>query len=217
VVVHVLGNPGYETPERRWQFLSPAETHHLWRPRFGAHWIVWTDGSVWPRHVRAGSDASFRPPDGPAGRALVRRLGREATPVYSHLFRGNSNSVGIELAHSGRADDPFPAEQLRSLAWLLRTLLEMSGGRLTTADVYGHKDLDRRPAYVSRRCERPGCPVFTDEAGRPYRRRVDPPEGLFRELARVGVVVPRSGRVSDDELRRAEGLGARRAAVAPGP
>jgi hypothetical protein len=209
-VVHTLGNPAYEEPARRWVFRTPPETHRLWRPAFGAHWIVWTDGSIWPRHPRPGEDPSF-----PPGGSSRRRLAREAAPVYSHLHRGNSRSVGIELAHSGRSDDPVPAVQARALAWLVRTLLEMSGGRLTTADVYGHKDLDRRPAYVTRRCERRGCPVFTDGEGRAYRRRVDPPEALFAALAREGLPLPRRNREDDRELRRAEALGAGRARVAP--
>lgn len=192
-------------------FLTPPETRRLWRARFGAHWIVWTDGSIWPRHApRRGEDA-FRPSRDPAGPALTRRLAREAAPVYSQLHQGNTRSIGIELAHSGRPDDPFPEVQVRSLAWLLRTLLEMSGGRLTTQDVYGHKDLDRRPAYVSSACARPGCPVFTDAGGQPFRRRVDPPERLFADLAREGLAVPRAGREDDRELRRAEALGDRRA------
>src|SRR5688500_7744070 len=118
IVVHVLGNPGYETPERRWVFLTPPETRGLWRPRFGAHWIVWTDGSIWPRHAPRSGEDSFRPA-GRAGPALEHRLAREAAPVYSQLHQGNSHSIGIELAHSGRADDPFPEVQVRSLAWLL--------------------------------------------------------------------------------------------------
>jgi hypothetical protein len=189
-------------------FLTPPETRGLWRPRFGAHWIVWTDGSIWPRHAPRSGEDSFRPA-GRAGPALEHRLAREAAPVYSQLHQGNSHSIGIELAHSGRADDPFPEVQVRSLAWLLRTLLDMSGGRLTTQDVYGHKDLDRRPAYVSRACARPGCPVFTDARGQAFRRRVDPPERIFLELARQGLVVPRAGREDDRELRRAEALGDR--------
>jgi hypothetical protein len=211
VIVHVLGNPAYETPERRWVFLNPPETRRLWRPRFGAHWIVWTDGSIWPRHAPRSGPDSFLPPRGPADAVLVRRLAREAAPVYSQLHQGNSHSIGIELAHSGRADDPFPAVQVQSTAWLLRTLLEMSGGRLTTRDIYGHKDLDRRLAYVSRACARPGCPVFTDARGLAFRRRVDPPERLFVDLAREGVAIPRAGREDDRELRRAEALAGRRA------
>ena len=127
--------------------------------------------------------------------------------MYSHLYRGNSDSLGIELAHSGRRDQAFPPEQARAAAWLVRTLLEMSGGRLDERSVFGHKDLDRRPAYVHRRCERPGCLVYVDGAGRPYRRRVDPPETLFETLAREGLAIPRPPD-ADAELIRAEGLGA---------
>lgn len=214
IVLHVPGNPGYETPERRWVFLTPEKTQQLWRrPTFGAHWIVWTDGSIWPRHASARGDVSFRPPSGRADRDLIRRLAREAAPVYSHIHQGNSRSLGIEVAHSGRADDPFPAAQVQSLAWLLRALLEMSGGRLTAADVYGHKDLDRRPAYVSRGCTHAGCPVFTDAEGSPFRRRLDPPEGLFVALAREGLAILRAGREDDRELRRAEALGEQPARV----
>ncbi|HEU5323371.1 MAG TPA: hypothetical protein VFX28_21360, partial [Methylomirabilota bacterium] len=110
-----------------------------------------------------------------------------------------------EIAHSGRRSDAFPPEQARAVAWLVRTLLEMSGGRLGPGSVFGHKDLDRRPAYLRRGCARRGCPVFVDGEGRAYRRRVDPPEALFAALAQHGVVVPRpSG--GDDELARAERL-----------
>ena len=137
-----------------------------------------------------------------------RRLALQAAPVYSHLHHGNSNSIGIEIAHSGRADDPFPPAQTRALDWLLRTLLEMSHGRLATADVYGHKDLDRRPAYVEASCVEPGCPVYTDAEGRTYRRRVDPPEAIFGALAGEGLVISRRAREDDRELRRAEALGA---------
>jgi hypothetical protein len=207
IVLHVPGNPAYENPERRWVFRTPAQTHRLWRPRFGTHWIVWTDGSIWPRHAPSPDQARYWPPAGREG-DLRRRLAREAAPVYSHLHHGNSSSIGIEVAHSGRADNAFPEPQVRSVAWLIRTLLAMSGGRVRLADVYGHKDLDRRAAYVSARCTRAGCPVFTDAAGHAYRRRVDPPEGLFAALAREGLAIPRSGREDDRELRRAEALGA---------
>jgi hypothetical protein len=213
IVLHVPGNPAYDSPERRWVFLTPRATHRLWRPRFGAHWIVWTDGSIWSRHPRPGEEAAFRPPTGRADQALRKRLARDAAPTYAHLHLGNSRSIGIEVAHSGRAAEPFPDVQARSVAWLLRTLLEMSGERLKAPDVYGHKDLDRRPAYVSPRCARPGCPVFTDANGHAYRRRVDPPEGLFGALAREGLVLPRTGREDDRELQRAEALGASPARV----
>jgi N-acetylmuramoyl-L-alanine amidase-like protein len=203
IVIHALGNPAYDEPARRWVFRTPPETHRLWRSTGGAHWIVWTDGSIWPRHPRPGEDASFVP-----GPGLHTHLARQAAPVYSHLHHGNSSSVGIELAHSGRSDDPVPPAQARALAWLVRNLLEMSRGRLTAADVYGHKDLDRRPAYVSRRCVRSGCAVFTDAEGRAYRRRVDPPESVFAALAREGLPLPRWGREDDRELRRAEAVGA---------
>jgi hypothetical protein len=213
IVLHVPGNPAYDAPARRWVFLTPAATQRLWKPRFGAHWIVWTDGSIWSRHARPGESAAFYPPAGPVDRALRDRLARDATPRYGHLHLGNSQSIGIEVAHSGRAADAFPAVQVRSVAWLLRTLLEMSGKRLSVSDVYGHKDLDRRDAYVSSRCERPGCPVYTDAEGRAYRRRVDPPDGLFAALASEGLVLPRAGREDDGELLRAEALGASPARV----
>ncbi len=215
IVIHVLGNPAYEEPRRRWAFLTPPQTQRLWRPGFGAHWIVWTDGSIWPRDPQPGKDPSFLPMAGPADEERRRSLALQAAPVYSHLHHGNSNSIGIEVAHSGRADDPFPPEQARTLAWLLRTLLEMSHGRLTTADIYGHKDLDRRPAYVEASCVSPGCPVFADAEGRTYRRRVDPPEAIFGALTREGLVISRHAREDDRELRRAEALGALRAQVGP--
>ncbi len=214
IVIHALGNPAYEEPRRRWMFLTPPQTQRLWRPGFGAHWIVWTDGSIWPRHPRPGEDPSFLPAAGPTDEESRRRLAMQAAPVYSHLHHGNSNSIGIEVAHSGRADDPVPPAQARALAWLLGTLLEISRGRLTTADVYGHKDLDLRPAYVEASCVRPGCPVFADAEGRTYRRRVDPPEAIFAALAREGLVISRRAREDDGELLRAEALGALRAQVA---
>lgn len=211
IVLHTLGGPFYRDPDRRWVFYSPAETFALWRrPGFGAHWIVWTDGSLWPRHPARGEPPSFTlPVDRPADPAWRARLAREAAPVYAHVSAANAGTVGIELAHSGRSDDAFPEAQLRSVAWLVRTLVEMSGGRLTEADVVGHKDLDDRPAYVDESC-RARCPFFVDDEDRPFRRRVDPPESLFTALARLGVVVPRAGREGDRELRRAEAIPPRR-------
>jgi hypothetical protein len=208
VVLHVLGGPSYGAPERRFAFFPPPRTFALWKERFGAHWIVWTDGSLWPRHAGAG-EAVARRPDvrRPPDLDEQRRLVREATPVYAHLRGVNRRSVGLELAHSGRSRDPFPEAQVQTLVWLLHALLELSGGRLGPSDIAGHKDLDRRPAYVSGRCERPGCPVFVDAEGRPYRRRVDPPETLFAELARQGLTIPRPAD-GDRELLRAERLGA---------
>jgi hypothetical protein len=206
VVLHVPGGPSYERPERRWVFLDPASTHALWSPRFGAHWIVWTDGSLWPRRPAPG-EAAFRVPawDRPADAAWRLSLAAEARPVLAHCYGANRDSVGIEVAHTGRSDDPFGEAQLRSLAWLIRTLVEMSEGRLATGAVVGHKDLDRRPAYVSESCERRGCPVFVDASGRPFRRRVDPPESLFAALAAQGIAVARPAE-GDLELRRAEAL-----------
>jgi hypothetical protein len=208
IVLHVLGGPSYHEGERRFVFYEPARTQRLWKASFGAHWIVWTDGTLWPRHVPPGT-SPFWTPDvtRPADAEARVRLAREARPVYSHLYRGNSASVGIEIAHSGRRDQPFPPAQARAAAWLVRTLLDMSGGRLDARSVFGHKDLDRRPAYVHRRCQRPGCLVFVDDEGRPYRRRVDPPESLFETLAREGLVVPRPSD-ADAELIRVEELGA---------
>src|SRR5262245_52661116 len=70
IVLHVLGSPTYDSPERRFIFRDPLATHLLWRSTFGAHWIVWTDGSLWPRHVPAGEPRSFLPPpDGASGAA----------------------------------------------------------------------------------------------------------------------------------------------------
>jgi N-acetyl-anhydromuramyl-L-alanine amidase AmpD len=205
IVLHVLGGPSYAADERRFVFYDPPRTQALWRrPSFGAHWIVWTDGSLWPRHAPPGTPRYWMPDTARPADAQTRALlASEARPVYSHLFRGNSSSVGIEVAHSGRSDAPFPEAQARTAAWLLATLLDMSGGRLTERSVFGHKDLDQRPAYVRGRCERPGCLVFVDDAGRPFRRRVDPPEGLFATLARYGLSVPRPDG-ADAELERAE-------------
>jgi hypothetical protein len=209
IVLHVLGNPSYGKDEHRFVFYDPPRTLALWRrPSFGAHWIVWTDGSLWPRHVPPGAPRYWTPDTSRPADARERALlAAEARPVYSHLFRGNSSSVGIEIAHSGRSDAPFPDAQARTAAWLVATLLEMSGGRLREADVFGHKDLDQRPAYVRGRCERPGCLVFVDDAGRPFRRRVDPPEALFASLARHGLAVPRP-EGADLELARAERMAA---------
>jgi hypothetical protein len=207
IVVHVLGGPSYPDPARRFRFFSPPETQAMWSSRFGAHWIVWTDGTLWPRHPAPG-EPRFRDPLAAreATSAERARLAREAAPVYSHVHGANSTTLGVELAHSGRSRDPFPDAQVRTLAWLLRTLLEMSDGRLRPADIVGHKDLDRRPAYVRPGCERPGCLAFADAEGRPYRRRVDPPESLFARLAREGLHVPRHPD-GDRELRRAEEMG----------
>jgi hypothetical protein len=206
IVLHVLGHPSYSSPERRFIFYPPPDTQALWKRRFGAHWIVWTDGSIWPRHVTGPQPASWMPdPARPVDAALRRRLAAEAAPVYAHVHRLNRGSVGIEVAHSGRGQDPFPQRQVDSVAFLVRTLLEMSEGRLGPAAVVGHKDLDRRPAYVRTRCQRPGCPVFVDPSGQPYRRRVDPPEALFQSLARAGLSVPR-GSEGDADLARAEAL-----------
>lgn len=216
LVVHVLGGPAYAEPRNRFRFFTPEETFRLWRyRRFGAHWIVWTDGSVWPRHPGRTQAASWLPPDGPADAAWRARLAQEAVPVYGHVVSHNDETVGIELAHSGRSDDAFPERQVRSLAWLLRALLDMSDGRLSPADVRGHKDLDRRVAYCGK--ERAGQPVFVDEAGRPYRRRVDPPESLWAALRQAGLDVPRPQGDLDAELRRAERLaeGVRPACATP--
>jgi hypothetical protein len=206
IILHVLGHPSYSSPERRFVFYSPPHTQALWKRRFGAHWIVWTDGSIWPRHVLPSEPASFTPdPARPADAALRRRLAAEAVPVYAHVHRGNTHSLGIEVAHSGRGHDPFPERQAESVAFLVRTLLEMSGGRLGPSAVVGHKDVDRRPAYVRTRCQRPGCPVYVDPSGQPYRRRVDPPEALFQALTRAGLTVARP-EGGDADLSRAEAL-----------
>jgi hypothetical protein len=215
IVLHCPGGPSYPRPERRWVFLSPKQTQALWKRSFGTHWILWTDGSLWPRTPRRGDPPSAIPPvEQSADAAWRERIAREALPVYSHVHAANADTVGIEVAHSGRSDQTFPPAQVRSLAWLLRTLLEMSGGRLTPASIVAHKDMDERPAYVSEGCERPGCAFFVDGTGQPFRRRVDPPESLFVALAAAGLAIPRpAGR--DDELLRAEALpAAARPAVA---
>lgn len=207
IVLHTLGGPFYGRPDKRWTFLSPAETFALWkRPTFGAHWIVWTDGSIWPRHPARGETASFLAPGGALSPALARRLVREAAPVYSHVESHNRTAVGIEVSHSGRSTDAFPAAQARAVAWLVSSLLELSHGRLGLRDVVGHKDLDPRPAYVGDRCREGHCLAYVDEAGRPFRRRVDPPEGLFLALADQGLKIPREGSEGDAQLRRAESI-----------
>lgn len=205
IVLHTLGGPFYRDPARRWLFYSPRETLALWRkPNFGAHWIVWTDGSVWPRHPRQGDAPSFLPAVGGGDAAARARLAREAAPVYAHVVGENFDSVGIEVAHSGRSGDAFAEPQVRSVAWLVRTLIGMSEGRLTTADVIGHKDLDDRPAYVDEGCQHDGCAFYVDDGGRPYRRRVDPPEGLFAALAGLGLDIPRDKSEGDRQIDRAE-------------
>jgi hypothetical protein len=209
IVLHTLGGPFYGRPEMRFVFLSPEATMALWeRPGFGAHWIVTPDGQVWPRHPENGEPPSWGPP---ADLRLTdpwrARLVREAAPVYVHASGVNRESVGIELAHSGRSDASFPPAQIRSVAFLVRSLLEMSGGRLTEACVIGHKDVDTRPAYVVDDCRGTACAYYVDESGLAYRRRVDPPEGLFVALTGFGLVIPRAAG-KDDELRRAERLGA---------
>jgi hypothetical protein len=205
IVLHTLGGPFYRDPTWRFRFLSPPETFALWKPRFGAHWIVATDGAIWPRHPGRGAPASRVPPTGPLDAAWAEALSREAAPVYSHAHGANDDSVGIEIAHSGRSDDPFPPDQIRSVVWLVRALLEMSRGRLDATRIVGHKDLDARPAYEPDSCAA-GCPYYADDQGRPYRRRVDPPESLFAALAAQGLVVPRRGGAHDAELLRAEAI-----------
>lgn len=208
IVLHTLGGPFYRDPSRRFLFYAPKETFALWRrPTFGAHWIVWTDGSLWPRHAVRGEPAHWLPRvDRPADLAWRLRLARQAAPVYSHVQDRNSDTIGIEVAHSGRSDGPFPEAQVLTVAWLVRTLLEMSGGRLTAAEVVGHKDLDDRPAYTNEGCQHDGCSFYVDDAGRPYRRRVDPPESLFTALARQGLLIPREGTAGDRELLRGEAI-----------
>lgn len=206
IVLHTLGGPFYRDPAWRFRFLSPAETLARWKPHFGAHWIVGTDGSLWPRHPRSGQAPSVAPPMGSLpDAAWGARLAREAAPVYAHVQGANEDSVGIEITHSGRSADAFPEEQVRTVAWLVRALLALSHGRLSAVSVVGHKDLDRRPAYEPDSCRR-GCPFYADEAGQAYRRRVDPPEGLFAALVGQGLVVPRAGREHDQELLRAEAI-----------
>jgi hypothetical protein len=210
IVLHTLGGPFYGNPAMRFVFLSPPETFRLWsRPRFGAHWIVWTDGRLWPRHPRPGEPPSAVPPwDLPLSTAWRERLAREAAPIYAHVQGWNQDSVGVEVAHSGRSHEGFPAPQIKTVAWLIRSLIAMSGGRLDLTSVTGHKDLDRRPAYVVDDCNVPPCAYYVDSSGRPFRRRVDPPEGLFTALAGEGLRIPRDASEQDASLERAEALGA---------
>ena len=208
IVLHTLGGPFYGNPAMRYVFLTPPETFKLWaRPRFGAHWIVWTDGGLWPRHPQAGEAPSAIPPVGePLSPGWRERLAREAAPVYAHVQGANQDSVGIEVAHSGRRADPFPVAQVRTVAWLIRALIAMSGGRLSEGSVTGHKDLDGRPAYVIDDCRDAGCAFYVDAAGRAFRRRVDPPEGLFAALVKEGLRIPRGAGEGDAHLERAEAL-----------
>jgi hypothetical protein len=206
IVLHVPGGPTYERPDQAFHFYTPKQTHALWRTyRFGTQWILWTDGTLWPRHPERGEAASLAlPVEAPADAAFRARLARQAAPIYWQVVGDNEDSVGIEVAHSGRPGDPFPAVQIKALTWLLRTLLDMSDGRLTPAAIVGHKDLEQRPAYVWARCERRGCPVFADADGEPYRRRVDPPESLFASLGAQGLVIPRAAGDLDRDLVRAQ-------------
>jgi hypothetical protein len=208
IVLHTLGGPFYGRPEMRFVFRPPAETLSRWRkPTFGAHWIVWTDGTLWPRHPRSGEPPSVLPPvDRPADADWQRRLAREAAPVYAHVQGYNRGSLGIELAHSGRSGDPFPEAQTRTLVWLLETLLTMSEGRLTAASIVGDKDLDREPAWTSDRCATTRCPYYADAAGAAFRRRVDPPESLFVALRAQGLEIPREKAEGDEQLLRAEAI-----------
>lgn len=208
IVLHTPGGPDYGRPERRFKFLTPTETFALWAGRFGAHWIVWTDGNLWPRHPKPGEPRSWSPDTTrPATSAQRRRISAEAARVYGHVIGHNSDSVGIEVAHSGRNDEPFPDAQMASLTWLLRTMFEMSGGRVGPAQVVGHKDLDSRPAYVDDTCDDATCAYYVDAEGAPYRRRVDPPESLFVALAQSRIVVPRPGGAdADHDLLRAQAM-----------
>lgn len=209
IVLHTLGGPFYGNPAMRFVFLTPPETFKLWsRPTFGAHWVVWTDGRLWPRQPRRGEAGSALPPvNEPLSPDWRERLVREAAPVYAHVQGANHDSVGIELAHSGRSRDPFPVAQVRTVAWLVRALITSSGGRLSEASVTGHKDLDPKPAYVFDDCRGPRCAFYVDSSGRAFRRRVDPPEALFEALATQGLVIPRVGCEGDAPLERAEALG----------
>ena len=209
IVLHTLGGPFYGNPAMRFAFLTPPATFRLWaRPGFGAHWIVGTDGGLWPRHPRAGEPASATPPvDAPLSPLWRERLAKDAAPVYAHVQGANRDSVGIEIAHSGKRRDPFPPAQVRTVAWLIRSLLAMSQGRLGEASVTGHKDLDDKPAYVVDDCKGPGCAYYVDAAGRPFRRRVDPPESLFEALAQAGLRIPRGPSGGDDSLDRALAMG----------
>jgi N-acetylmuramoyl-L-alanine amidase len=209
IVLHTLGGPFYGNPAMRFAFLTPPATFRLWaHPGFGAHWIVWTDGRLWPRHPRAGEPVSALPPvDAPLSRAWRQRLAGDAAPVYGHVQGANRDSVGIEVSHSGRSHDPFPPAQIRTVAWLIRSLLAMSQDRLTEASVMGHKDLDGKPAYVVDDCRDPSCAYYVDAAGRPFRRRVDPPESLFAALAEAGLHIPRGSSEGDAQLDRTMALG----------
>jgi hypothetical protein len=208
IVLHTLGGPFYSRPDMRFVFLPPEETFAKWRrPSFGAHWIVWTDGTLWPRHPAPGEPRAVVPPvDRPADDGWRRRLAREAAPVYSHVQGHNTESLGIELAHSGRSGDPLPEPQVRTLAWLLETLLAMSGGRLRPAAIVGHKDLDREPAWTSDRCASARCAYYADDEGTAFRRRVDPPESVFEALRARGLDVPRGRFEGDAQLLRAEAI-----------
>jgi N-acetylmuramoyl-L-alanine amidase len=208
IVLHTLGGPFYGNPAMRFVFLAPPATLRLWsRPGFGAHWIVGTDGGLWPRHPRAGEPTSFPPAHEPLSPSWRERLAKDAAPIYAHVQGANRDSVGIELAHSGRSLDPFPPAQIHAVAWLIRSLLAMSHGRLTEASVTGHKDLDRKPAYVADDCTGSGCAYYVDAAGHPFRRRVDPPESLFQALAEAGLHIPREASEGDEQLDRTLAMG----------
>ena len=197
IVLHTLGGPFYGQPDMRWVFFSPAETLRRWsRPTFGAHWIVATDGAIWPRHTAAG-DARRRSAlpvgsSGASGRGAARR--RHRLPPRARGRSGLLPRGGRQLAHGGHraralgpARRPVP-EGAGPRPGLARVVAPPDVRRPPRArDVLGHKDLDRKPAYVGDRCRGAACAAYADPEGRPYRRRVDPPEALFQALAREGL------------------------------
>jgi hypothetical protein len=93
IVVHVLGGPSYDRPERRFRFFDPPQTQSRWKVRFGAHWIVWTDGSLWPRHSPPGRPRSWMPDTTrPADEADRRRIAAEAASVQRQLRLGGDRA-----------------------------------------------------------------------------------------------------------------------------
>ena len=186
VVLHTPGGPDYGKPERRFRFLSPRQTQALWSSRFGAQWILWTDGSLWPRHPRDAGQPVL---------ASRRVAGRERRGPATHSGRGGSGLrprrrlQRRQRRHRGR---PFRPQR--------RAVPGRAGARAGVAAAHHVRDVraavwvrnaGRWATRISMRAPRTWttaattnpCPYYVDESGEAYRRRVDPPESLFVALA----------------------------------
>ncbi|HSE43636.1 MAG TPA: peptidoglycan recognition family protein [Acidobacteriota bacterium] len=62
--------------------------------------------------------------------------------IANHIYRGNSNAIGIELINNGDGNDPYPLDQINALADLVGEILKCYS--LDTNDVVGHGDVDTR-------------------------------------------------------------------------